>query len=103
MVDQEVSIPTLSGAEKAGVLLLTLGEDVAAEILQHLSPKEVQLVGSTMATMQDISRPMVESVIDSFFDTLESQTALGIGNDDLFFFLFRARCLGRDGVGEQVV
>lgn len=69
------------GCEKAGILLLTLGEDIAAEILQHMNPKEVQLVGSTMATMEDISRPMVEQVIDNFFDVLESQTALGIGND----------------------
>ncbi|MFT5218333.1 MAG: flagellar motor switch protein FliG [Planctomycetota bacterium] len=72
---------SLRGPEKAGVLLLTLGEEVAAEILQHMKPKEVQLVGSTMATMNDISRPMVEYVIDDFFDMLESQTALGIGND----------------------
>jgi flagellar motor switch protein FliG len=71
----------MSGAEKAGILLLTLGEDVAAQILQHMNPKEVQLVGSTMATMDDISRPMVEHVIDNFFDMLESKTALGIGND----------------------
>jgi flagellar motor switch protein FliG len=73
--------PKLSGVEKASILLLTLGEDVAAEILQHLNPKEVQLVGSTMATMSDIKRPVVEFVIDDFLDTLESQTALGIGND----------------------
>ena len=80
--DQQDNAPTsVNGAEKAGVLLLTLGEDVAAEILQHMSPKEVQMVGSTMATMNDISRPTVEHVIDDFFDVLESQTALGIGND----------------------
>ncbi len=79
--NQAVATPKLSGAERAGVLLLTLGEEVAAEVLQHMNPKEVQLVGSTMAVMQDISRPMVEGVIDDFFDTLESQTALGIGND----------------------
>ena len=72
---------TVKGAEKAGVLLLTLGEDVAAEILQHMNPREVQLVGSTMAMMNDVSRPTVEYVIDDFFDTLESQTSLGIGND----------------------
>ena len=72
---------SVKGPEKAGVLLLTLGEDVAAEILQHMSPKEVQMVGSTMATMNDVSRPTVEYVIDDFFDVLESQTALGIGND----------------------
>jgi flagellar motor switch protein FliG len=74
-------VKKISGSEKAGILLLTLGEDVAAEILQHMNPKEVQLIGSTMATMNDISRPMVEQVIESFFDMLESQTALGIGND----------------------
>jgi len=79
--NQAVATSNLSGAEKAGILLLTLGEEVAAEILQHMKPKEVQLVGSTMATMNDISRPMVEVVIDNFFDTLEGQTALGIGND----------------------
>ena len=72
---------SVKGAEKAGVLLLTLGEDVAAEVLQHMNPKEVQKVGSTMATMNDVSRPTVEFVIDDFFDVLESQTALGIGND----------------------
>ena len=71
----------VKGPEKAGVLLLTLGEEVAAEILQHMNPKEVQRVGSTMATMSDVSRPTVENVIDDFFDVLESQTALGIGND----------------------
>ena len=79
--DAGKALPSISGAEKAGVLLMTLGEEIAAEVLQHLSPKEVQLVGSTMATMRDISRPMVEYVIDDFFDVLESQTALGIGND----------------------
>lgn len=85
MAEQEVqnggTDRNVSGCEKAGILLLTLGEDVAAEILQYMNPKEVQLVGSTMATMNDISRPMVEQVIDNFFDVLESQTALGIGND----------------------
>ncbi len=73
--------PSIKGPEKAGVLLLTLGEDVAAQILQHMNPKEVQLVGSTMALMNDVSRPTVEHVIDNFFDVLEQQTALGIGND----------------------
>ncbi len=72
---------SMNGPEMAGVLLMTLGQEVAAEILRFLHPKEVQLVGSTMATMKDVSRPMVENVIDSFFNVLEEQTALGIGND----------------------
>jgi flagellar motor switch protein FliG len=75
-------IKKLSGNEKSAILLLTLGEEVAAEILRHMNPKEVQLIGSTMATMADISRPMVESVINDFLETLESQTAFGIGTDN---------------------
>ncbi len=71
----------MNGPEKAGVLLMTLGQDVAAEILRFMHPKEVQLVGSTMAMMKDVSRPMVENVINDFFEVLEEQTALGIGND----------------------
>jgi flagellar motor switch protein FliG len=78
---QDKGVKNMTGSEKASILLLTLGEEVAAEILQHMNPKEVQLLGSTMATMADISRPMVEHAIDDFIDLLESQTALGIGND----------------------
>ncbi len=83
MADEEADSGNrnLKGAEKAGVFLLTLGEDVAAAILQHMDPRHVQQVGSTMATMNDVSRPMVEGVIDNFFDLLETQTALGVGND----------------------
>ncbi len=76
------AVKKLSGSEKAGILLLTLGEEVAAEILRHMDPKEVQMVGSTMANMDDISRPMVEHVINNFLEMLESQTAFGIGTDN---------------------
>lgn len=77
----ELTSPNLSGVEKAALLLLSLGEDVAAQILQHMNPKQVQVVGATMSTMDDVTRPMVESVLNDFLDLLESQTALGIGND----------------------
>jgi flagellar motor switch protein FliG len=74
-------VPVMSGAEKSALLLLTLGEDVAAQILQHMSPKQVQVVGATMATMNDVTRPMIELVINNFVDMLETQSSLGIGND----------------------
>jgi flagellar motor switch protein FliG len=77
----EVTIPKMSGLDKAALLLLTLGEDVAAQILQHMNPKQVQVVGAAMSSVQNITRPMVEFVIDDFLHELETQTALGIGND----------------------
>lgn len=77
----QVSVPKLPGVEKAALLLLTLGEDVAAQILTHMNPKQVQVVGATMSTMDNITRPMVEYVLNDFLELLETQTALGIGND----------------------
>mgnify|MGYP002639701182 CR=1 FL=1 len=77
----EVTASKLGGIDKAALLLLTLGEDVAAQILQHMNPKQVQVIGATMSTMDHITRPMVEEVIDDFLEMLETQTALGIGND----------------------
>ena len=37
----------LGGTERAAVLLMSLGEEVAAEVLTHMGPKEVQKVGTT--------------------------------------------------------
>jgi flagellar motor switch protein FliG len=77
----ELTVPKLSGTEKAALLLLTLGEDVAAEVLQHMNPKQVQSIGATMASMDSVTRPMIEHVLNDFLERLETQTALGIGND----------------------
>ncbi len=77
----ELSVPKMSGTEKAALLLLTLGEDVAADVLQHMNPKQVQSIGATMASMDSVTRPMVEHVLNDFLERLETQTALGIGND----------------------
>jgi len=39
----------LSGAEKSAVLLMSLGEEDAAKVLQHMGPKEVKKIGMAMA------------------------------------------------------
>jgi flagellar motor switch protein FliG len=54
------------GVEKSAMLLLSLGEDEAAEVLKHLGPREVQKLGSAMAQLKRVPRETVESVIDEF-------------------------------------
>ncbi|TWR14780.1 flagellar motor switch protein FliG, partial [Xanthomonas vasicola] len=39
----------MSGVQRAAVLLLSLGESDAAEVLKHMDPKEVQKIGIAMA------------------------------------------------------
>jgi flagellar motor switch protein FliG len=72
----------LSGAQKAAVFLMSMGEDAAADIMRHLGPKEVQLVGQAMSTLNNINRDQVNSVMDDFITAIGQQTALGIGNTD---------------------
>ncbi len=61
------------GLEKSAMLLLSLGEDEAAEILKHLGPKEVQKLGHAMAQLKAVPRDRIEGVLDE----LEDHTSKG--------------------------
>ena len=68
--------------EQAAILLMSLGEADAAEILKHMGPKEVQRVGVAMAQMKDVSKDEVTYVMNQFVDAVGGQTGLGVGNDE---------------------
>ena len=73
---------SLSGAQRAAILLLTLGEQDAAEVLKHLSARDVQAVGTAMATLNNVSRDQVEWVLNCLNDDIGRQTALGVGTEE---------------------
>jgi flagellar motor switch protein FliG len=52
------------GLEQAAILLMSLGEEEAAGVLKHLSPKQVQSLGETIAKMKFVPREKVESALD---------------------------------------
>ncbi len=72
----------MNGSERAAVLLMTLGENDAAEVLKHMTPKEVQKIGEAMAAMANVPKDSVSDVLGDFCDTVDEQTDLGIGNDE---------------------
>jgi len=71
-----------NGVERAAILLLTLGESEAAEILKHMGAKDVQRLGRSMAELTSVSRDEVRNVLTTFTSELESQTSLGVGSDE---------------------
>ena len=85
----------LNGAERAAVLLMTLGENDAAEILKHMSPKEVQKVGEAMASLSNVPKEEVSTVLGDFCDAVDEQTELGIGNEDYLRNVLKS-ALGED-------
>jgi len=74
--------PTLSGTQRAAIILLTLGEQQAAEVLKHMSAKEVQKLGVAMTSVGGVTRDQVVHVVDDFVDTLQQPSGLGSGADE---------------------
>jgi flagellar motor switch protein FliG len=72
----------MSGTERAALLLMTLGEGEAAQVLKYMGPKEVQRLGTAMASLSNVSRDQASHVLDIFINDVEDQTAFGIGTED---------------------
>jgi len=72
----------MTGVDRAAILLLTIGENDAAEILKHMGPKEVQKIGTAMAGMTNVSKDMVGAVMGKFISTVENETSVGVGSDE---------------------
>lgn len=72
----------LSQVDRAAVLLLALGMDRAALVLKHMTPREVQILGITMASVGEISIEMMDEVVEEFIVAVKRQTALGMDTDE---------------------
>lgn len=72
----------LDGPSRAAVLLMSLGEKDAADVLKHMGPREVQKIGTAMSQLSNISRAKVSTVLERFNYVIGDQTALGIGNEE---------------------
>ena len=71
------------GLENSAILLMSLGEDGAAEVFKHLGPREVQKLGQAMAALKNVTREKMESVLDSFRSEAGEQTMIGGANEEV--------------------
>lgn len=72
----------LTGTEKSAVMLLTLGEDRAAEVFKHLSTREVQQLSIAMSSMRHISNQQLIDVMASFEEDAVQYAALNVNAND---------------------
>ena len=66
-----------TGVERAAVLMMLVGEEEAAAILQKLDPEEVRQLGKAMFAVADVSEVEVEFVLDDFVGKARERTAIG--------------------------
>lgn len=72
----------LSKAQRAAVILLTLGEESAVEVLKHMSTDEVQKIGQAMTTVSNVSFELTYNILHDFVDTLKLPAGIGANAED---------------------
>jgi len=87
-----------SGLNKSAILLLSLGEQEAAEVLKHLNPKEVQKLGQTMSKLKGVSRDKMDEVLSSFHDHAAQHSSIGVDSGGYIKNVLN-QALGEDKAG----
>jgi flagellar motor switch protein FliG len=72
----------LAGTQRAAILLMSLGEQDAANVLKQLDAREVQKLGIAMAELKEISREQMSSVLDTFIGVADGRANIASGSPD---------------------
>jgi len=65
-----------TGVERAAVLMMLVGEEEAAAILQKLDPDEVRALGAAMIAVADVSEEQMADVLDDFVGRARTRTGV---------------------------
>lgn len=63
----------------AAILMLMFGEKLAAEVMRHLTPAEVQHLGAAMYAIDSVTETQMDSVLETMLERLAAETGLGHG------------------------
>lgn len=85
----------LSGSCQAAILLMALGEEEAAGILQHMKPAEVQALGEAMSAINGVSQKQIGETLDQFVKCVRNESSLGMESAN-YFKSTLTRALGKD-------
>lgn len=81
--------------QRCAILMLSLGEDAAAEVFKYLSAREVQQVGAAMASLKQITRQDVDQVLEDFRQEADQFMAVTLGSDEYIRSVLN-KALGND-------
>lgn len=87
---------TLTGTEKAAILLLSLGEEYTAKIFEQLDEEEILSLSHTMSNLGKVSSGVIERLFIEFAESITSTSSL-VGTLDSTERLL-AKVLGKDKV-----
>ena len=89
------STSTDNQLQRCAILMMSLGEDAAAEVFRYLSAREVQMVGGAMASLSHVTRSDVDKVLEEFRQEADQFMAVTVGSDDYIRSVL-TKALGND-------
>ncbi|GAA0312121.1 flagellar motor switch protein FliG [Kineococcus aurantiacus] len=99
MVSTELEVAPLTGAQKAAVLLLQVGQENAAKVLGHLRPAEIEELTAEILRLRSVSPEVAGVVLEEFHSMIASPLRGGLGGLDYAQSLLEG-ALGADGAAE---
>ncbi|MGA2709068.1 MAG: flagellar motor switch protein FliG [Steroidobacteraceae bacterium] len=72
----------LQGTQRAAILLMSLGEQDAANLLKQLDANDVQRLGIAMTELQDVSRDQMTSVLQNFIGVVDGKAEFASSSQD---------------------
>ncbi|MBG6077611.1 flagellar motor switch protein FliG [Polaromonas sp. CG_9.11] len=65
---------------KSAILLMSLGEEGAGSVLQHMSPSEIHLLGEAMGKLTQVKREEANAILEEFRVETEQYSAIHINS-----------------------
>lgn len=87
-----------AGLTRSAILLMSLGEEEASEVMKFLSPKEVQKLGHTMSKLKSITRESIDEMLSDFEAQAQDQTSIGM-DTEAYLRSVLIRALGPEKAG----
>ena len=74
-----VSIDQLSGKQKAAMLLLFLGPEIAAAIYGRLDEDQIEEITLEIAKLQNVEKEVIDAVVEEFYELMKANEYMAYG------------------------
>ena len=78
MPSKELTIESLSGTQKAAIMLMQLGADQSSKVLRILTEQEIADVMAEVARLRRVKTEVVNDVLTEFVAMTEASTAITV-------------------------
>lgn len=68
--------------KESAILMMAIGEDAAAEVFKYLNPKEVQELGSAMASLKQLTRADMDAILEEFRQEADQFMAVTLDSNE---------------------